>query len=84
GRFSINDYVARVIDREGDGSNTEAARSLAIAARSYLVQNANVEHGCWHIADATSRQRVSPNPPTAAALSAAWFTADLILQGASV
>ncbi len=84
GRFAINDYIARVIDREGDASNIEAARALAIAARSYLVQNANLEHGCWHIADATSRQRVSPNPASDSAQAAAWFTSDLILQGANV
>ncbi|MFZ6656984.1 DUF2300 domain-containing protein [Undibacterium sp. TJN19] len=84
GRFSINDYVARVVDREGDATIVEAARSLAIVVRSYLVQNANFERGCWHIADATSRQRVSPNPPTEAALGVAWFSNDLILQGVNV
>ncbi len=84
GRVSINDYVARVIDREGDASNIQAARSLAIAARSYLVQNAALDHGCWRIADSTTRQRVSANAPTDAALAAAWFTDDLILQGANV
>lgn len=84
GRFSVNDYVARVVDREGDGSNTEVARALAIAARSYLLQNATLDHGCWRIADTTSRQRVSPNPPSEAALAAAWFTSDLVLQGANV
>ncbi len=84
GRLGINDYVARVIDREGDASNLQAARSLAIAARSYLVQNATLDHGCWRIADSTTRQRVSANAPTEAALAAAWFTDDLILQGANV
>ncbi|MFZ6640639.1 DUF2300 domain-containing protein [Undibacterium sp. TC4M20W] len=84
GRVSINDYVARVIDREGDASNIQAARSLAIAARSYLVQNAALDHGCWRIADSTTRQRVSANAPTDAALAAAWFTDDLILQGANI
>ncbi|MBC3919076.1 DUF2300 domain-containing protein [Undibacterium sp. CY18W] len=84
GRFSVNDYVARVVDREGDAANVQAARSLAIAARSYLVQNAALDHGCWRIADATSRQRVSANPPTEAAMDVAWFTDDLILQGANV
>ncbi|PXX39805.1 DUF2300 domain-containing protein [Undibacterium pigrum] len=84
GRVSINDYVARVIDREGDASNIQVARSLAIAARSYLIQNATLDHGCWRIADSTTRQRVSANAPTDAALAAAWFTDDLILQGANV
>ncbi|MES2041480.1 MAG: DUF2300 domain-containing protein, partial [Pseudomonadota bacterium] len=84
GRVSINDYVARVIDREGDASNIQAARSLAIAARSYLVQNAALDHGCWRIADSTTRQRVSANAATEAAMDAAWFTDDLILQGANI
>ena len=84
GRFTINDYVARVIDREGDGSNTEVARALAIAARSYLMQNASLEHACWRIADTTNRQRVSANPPSEAALAAAWFTSDLVLQAANI
>lgn len=84
GRFSINDYVARVIDREGDANNTQVARSLAIAARTYLLQNATLDHGCWRIADTTTRQRVSANAPTDAAMAAAWFTDDLILQGANV
>lgn len=84
GRFAVNDYVARVIDREGDASNIHTARSLAIAARTYLVQNATLDHGCWRIADTTTRQRVSANAPTDAAMAAAWFTDDLILQGANV
>jgi uncharacterized protein YfaQ (DUF2300 family) len=84
GRVGINDYVARVIDREGDANNIQVARSLAIAARSYLIQNATLDHGCWRIADSTTRQRVSANAPTDAALAAAWFTDDLILQGANV
>ncbi|MFZ6734575.1 DUF2300 domain-containing protein [Undibacterium sp. Ji42W] len=84
GRTSINDYVARVIDREGDASNIQAARSLAIAARSYLIQNATLDHGCWRIADSTTRQRVSANAPSDAAMVAAWFTDDLVLQGANI
>lgn len=84
GRFTINDYVARVIDREGDARSIEAGRALAIAARSYLLQNAQFAGGCWQIRDASNTQRVSPNPPSSAALSAAWFTDDLVLKGAQV
>ncbi len=84
GRFSINEYVARVVDREGSAKSPQAARALAIAARSYLVQNAHFEGGCWHIADASSAQRVSPNPPTSDALAAAWFTDDVVLTGVTV
>ncbi len=84
GRFTLNDYVARVIDREGGGAQTAAARALAVAARSYLVQNAGFEAGCWRIADSTRTQRVSPNPPSAQALAAAKFTDDLVLRGVPV
>lgn len=84
GRFSINDYVARVVDREGSAQPAQAARALAIAARSYLVQNAHFEGGCWRIADASSTQRVSPNPPSDGALAAAWFTDQIVLSGTPV
>lgn len=84
GRFGINDYVARVIDREGSAASVQAARALAIAARSYLVQNAHFEGGCRRIADASHTQRVSPNPPSDGALAAAWFTDQMILQGVAV
>jgi uncharacterized protein YfaQ (DUF2300 family) len=84
GRFSMNDYVARVVEREGNAQSPQAARALAIAARSYLVQNGGFEAGCWHIADASRTQRVSPNPPSSAALAAAWFTDDIVLSGAPV
>ncbi len=84
GRFSVNDYVARVVDREGNAKSPQAARALAIAARSYLVQNAHFDSGCWHIADASTTQRVSPNPPTSDALAAAWFTDELVLTGVPV
>ena len=84
GRFSVNDYVARVVDREGNAKSPQAARALAIAARSYLVQNAHFERGCWHIADASNTQRVSPNAPTSDALAATWFTDELVLTGVPV
>jgi uncharacterized protein YfaQ (DUF2300 family) len=83
-RLTVNDYVARVIEREGSAEPVQAARALAVAARSYLVQNAHVESGCWHIADSTRTQRVSPNPPRDAALAAAWFSDGMVLTGATV
>ncbi len=84
GRFAINDYVARVIEREGSADKPQAARALAIAARSYLVQNAHFEAACWHIADSSRTQRVSANAPGAAALAAAWFSDDIVLKGVAV
>lgn len=84
GRFSVNDYVARVIEREGDAKSVQAARALGVAVRSYLVQNGRFESGCWQIADSSQTQRVSPNPPSDAALAAAWFTDDMVLNGVPV
>ena len=84
GRFPINAYVARVVEREGGANPTQASRALAIAARSYLVQNAHFESGCWRIADASRTQRVSAMPPSNAALAAAWFSDEMILSGAPV
>ena len=83
-RFDLEQYVARVIDREGDAAEPAAARALAVAARSWLAQNAGFEHGCWQVDDDSHMQRVSPNPPTAAAWRAAWYTEGLLLQGQSV
>lgn len=84
GRFAINDYVARVVEREGNAKVPQAARALAIAARSYLLQNGRLQDGCWRITDASNTQRVSPNPPGKAALAAAWFSDDVVLSGAVV
>ena len=84
GRFTLNDYVARVLDREAHPAHTQAARALAIVARSYLMQNAHFESGCWRIADSSRTQRVSAHPPTQAARDAAWFTDQLVLKGVAV
>lgn len=79
GRLGINDYVARVVEREGDPREAAAAQALAVAARSYLVQQASLERGCWHIADDSRSQRVAPRPPGAAARFAADWTDTLVL-----
>ncbi len=82
GRFTLDDYVARVIDSEGAGDPSAAARALAVAARTYVLQRARPEAGCLRIADSSATQRVSPRPPSAAAVAAARHTADLVLHGA--
>ena len=84
GRFGVNDYVARVLDREADATQTEAAKALAIAARTYLQQNARPVAACQHIADSSATQRVSPNPPSASALVVARWTDALVLEDAQV
>ena len=84
GRWTLEDYVARVVEREGDPTQPAAARALAVAARSYLVQNAADQEGCRRIADDSRTQRASPNPPSRAARDAAAFTRGLVLDGPSV
>ena len=84
GRFGINEYVARVLDREASAAEPEAAKALAIAARTYLQQNAVAVAGCQQIADSSATQRVSPSPATPAALAIARWTDQLIVDGVTV
>ncbi|MCA0177257.1 MAG: DUF2300 domain-containing protein [Proteobacteria bacterium] len=79
-RLTLDDYVARVIDREGDAREPAAAQALAVAARSYVLQQAREDAACRRIGDDSRTQRVSPNPPTAAARRAAAHTQDLVLD----
>jgi uncharacterized protein YfaQ (DUF2300 family) len=84
GRFGVNEYVARVLDREASAGEPEAAKALAVAIRTYLQQNAVWKEGCQRIADSSATQRVSPNPATAAARAVAQWTDQLVLAGADV
>ena len=79
-RLRLEDYVARVVDREGDARDSEAARALAVAARSYVQQEGRQQAGCLAIDDDTRHQRVSANPASSAARAAARFTEDLTLD----
>jgi uncharacterized protein YfaQ (DUF2300 family) len=84
GRFGMNDYVARVVEREGDTVQPEAAKALAVAARTYAVQHGVHDHGCLRIDDSSNTQRVLPRAPTAAARRAADMTDALVLTGVPV
>ncbi|WP_260854128.1 DUF2300 domain-containing protein [Paraburkholderia sp. BCC1886] len=79
GRFGMNDYVARVVEREGDTERPEAAKALAVAARTYVVQHGRHDHGCLRIDDSSSTQRVLPRTPDVAARRAADLTDALVL-----
>ncbi len=81
GRFGLNEYVARVIDREAGATPLEAARALAVAIRTYVIQNGARVGGCYQIADTSDAQRVSPDPPTDAARRVAGWTDSLVLRG---
>jgi uncharacterized protein YfaQ (DUF2300 family) len=81
GRFGLNDYVARVIQREAAATPTEAARALGVAARTYLARHADFASGCYHINDDSRSQRVSAAAPGQAARAAADWSDGLILNG---
>jgi uncharacterized protein YfaQ (DUF2300 family) len=83
-RLGLDDYVARVLDREADARETEAARALAVIARSFLLNEAGREGNCLAIDDSSRKQRVSPNPASAAARAVAGVTTGLVLAGAPV
>ncbi|MDR3222086.1 MAG: DUF2300 domain-containing protein [Candidatus Accumulibacter sp.] len=83
-RLGLDDYVARVLDREADAGETEAARALSVVVRSYLLNEARQEGNCLSIDDSSRKQRVSPNPPSAAARAVAGFTTGLTLAGSPV
>ncbi len=81
GRHGTDDYLARVVDREGSARETEAARALAVAARSYLRKHGRRVAGCRQVADSSAAQRVSPNPPTAEALAIVRSTGAMVVEG---
>lgn len=83
-RMSTEEYVARVVDREGNAKQPQAARALAIAARSYLYQEATHTAECLRIDDSSRYQRVSPSQASIAARAAARATAGLQLTQVTV
>lgn len=82
GRFGLNDYIARVLEREAAAQPVQAARALGIAARTYLARHAAYAQGCYQINDDSRTQRVAVAPPGRDARSVADWSDGLILQGA--
>src|SRR5512139_3235590 len=83
-RLGINDYVARVLEREAAARPLAAARALAVAARSYLMQQARREGACLVLPDSSASQRVSSSPAGVAAREVAAWTDSLVLTGVLV
>lgn len=87
-KLEREEYVARVLDREAAAQPPEAAKALAIAIRTYLLQNAartgSHPSDCLSIEDSSARQRVAPRPASAQARNIAAWTADLVLAGSPV
>ncbi|KJZ38744.1 DUF2300 domain-containing protein [Pseudomonas fluorescens] len=83
-RLDREEYVARVLQREAKPEPVEAAKALAIAIRTYLLQNATRNGDCLSIDDSSSRQRVAPRPATPESRDIAAWTSDLVLAGSTV
>ncbi|KQV13872.1 hypothetical protein ASC74_28430 [Pseudomonas sp. Root329] len=83
-RLDREEYVARVLQREAKPEPAEAAKALAVAIRTYLLQNATRNGDCLSIDDSSSRQRVAPRPATAESRHIAAWTSDLVLAGSTV
>ncbi|WP_256810227.1 DUF2300 domain-containing protein [Pseudomonas siliginis] len=83
-RLDREEYVARVLEREAKPQPAEAAKALAVAIRTYLLQNATRNGECLSIDDSSNRQRVAPRPASAESRNMAAWTADLVLAGSTV
>jgi len=83
-RLDREEYVARVLEREAKPEPAEAAKALAVAIRTYLLQNATRHGDCLSIDDSSNRQRVAPRPASAESRNIAAWTADLVLAGSTV
>jgi uncharacterized protein YfaQ (DUF2300 family) len=83
-RLDREEYVARVLQREATAEPVEAAKALAVAIRTYLLQNATRNGECLSIDDSSQRQRVAPRPASAEARHIAAWTSDLVLAGSTV
>ncbi|RLU09398.1 hypothetical protein CS078_05120 [Pseudomonas prosekii] len=83
-RLDREEYVARVLQREAKSEPVEAAKALAVAIRTYLLQNATRNGDCLSIDDSSSRQRVAPRPATTQSRNIAAWTSDLVLAGSTV
>ena len=83
-RLDREEYVARVLEREAKAQPAEAAKALAVAIRTYLLQNATRHGECLSIDDSSNRQRVAPRPASAESRNIAAWTADLVLAGSTV
>jgi uncharacterized protein YfaQ (DUF2300 family) len=84
GSFTSEDYVARVLEREGDVHQPEAAKALSIIIRTYLYKHAKKNNQGLEIDDSTLLQRVSPSTAGAQAMNLTGFTNGMILHDDNV
>ena len=81
GKFTMNEYLARVLEREASSRPLEAARAFTVVARTFLLQNSKRGPGCRKIADSSHAQRVSPAPASPGARAIADWSDGLVLNG---
>ncbi len=81
GSYQIDDYVARVVEREFGVTPMASAEAMAIVARSYLYQNATkLADQCWGIEDSTHFQRVGIHAPSQQTRKIVIKTSEFILD----
>ena len=79
GTFTTEEYVARVLEREGDVHHPEATKALSILIRTYLHKHAKKTTQGLEIDDSTLFQRVSPSTPGTQAMNLTTFTNGIVL-----
>lgn len=81
GCFSLEEYVARVVEREGSTLPFEAKKALGIAARTYALRHSK-KLGADYLSlpDSTNYQRVALTKPDQENQRAAGETAGLIVD----
>lgn len=79
--LDLDEYVARVIDREAQARPAHAARALAVAARTYVLAHGRMSLGCLDIDDSSRTQRAAPRAASRGAREAATMTNGLIVRG---
>ena len=84
GLFTSEEYVARVLEREGDVHHPEAAKALSIIIRTYLHKHARQTTQGLEIDDSTLSQRVSPSSAGTQAMNLTGFTNGIILNDDNV
>ncbi|WP_455926416.1 DUF2300 domain-containing protein [Pseudomonas putida] len=83
-RLDREEYVARVLQREARSQPVEAAKALAVAIRTYLLQNAGRTGDCLSIDDSSNQQRVAPRAASPDTRRVVAWTSDLVLAGSPV
>ena len=81
-RMDMNEYVARVLEREAAAVPKQAAKALSIAIRTYALNEASGSGACLLMRDTTQQQRVLTQAASAATKRIALSTDALVLRGA--